>query len=37
VRAGEIRFSSPTMELSHSWEQRMPDLRDAIANALESS
>jgi flagellar biosynthesis/type III secretory pathway protein FliH len=34
---GEIRFSSPTMELSHSWEQHMPDLRDAIAAALEPS
>ncbi|MFN0251419.1 MAG: hypothetical protein ACKV2T_31375 [Kofleriaceae bacterium] len=32
---GDIRFSSPTMELVHSWDQRMSDLRDAIAAALE--
>lgn len=37
MRAGDIRFSSPTMELAHSWDQRLPDLRDAIANALEQS
>jgi flagellar biosynthesis/type III secretory pathway protein FliH len=37
MRPGDIRFSSPTMELAHSWDQRMPDLRDAIASALESS
>lgn len=36
MRAGELRFSSPTMELAHSWDDRLPDLRDAIANALES-
>lgn len=37
MRAGDIRFSSSTMELSHSWDQRLPDLRDAIANALEQA
>lgn len=37
VRPGEIRFSSPTMELTHNWDQCLPDLRDAIAAALESS
>jgi flagellar biosynthesis/type III secretory pathway protein FliH len=37
LSAGEIRFSSATMELSHSWDQRLPDLRDAIASALESA
>ena len=37
ARPGEIRFSAPTMELSHGWEQCLPDLRDAIAAALESS
>jgi flagellar biosynthesis/type III secretory pathway protein FliH len=36
MRDGDIRFSSPTMELAHSWNDRLPDLRDAIANALES-
>lgn len=35
--AGEIRFSSSTMELAHSWDDHLPDLRDAIANALEQS
>lgn len=33
---GDIRLSSSTMELSHSWDQRMSDLRDTIASALES-
>jgi flagellar biosynthesis/type III secretory pathway protein FliH len=37
MRAGDLRFSSSTMELAHSWDQRMPDLRDAIASALEST
>lgn len=35
MRAGDLRFSSPTMELSHSWDQSLADLRDVIANALE--
>ncbi len=37
MRPGDIRFSSSTMELSHSWDAQLPDLRDAIAAALESS
>lgn len=35
MHEGDIRFSSSTMELAHDWDQRMTDLRDAIAAALE--
>ena len=37
LRTGDLRLSSPTMEIAHGWDARLGDLRDAIANALEQS
>lgn len=36
MSAGDIRLSSPTLELSHGWDQHLPELREAIAAALET-
>ena len=37
MRSGDLRLSSTTLELSHSWDTKLPALRDAIAAALESA
>ncbi|CAN5919212.1 hypothetical protein BH11MYX2_BH11MYX2_13390 [soil metagenome] len=33
----DVRLSSATRELSHAWDQKLPELREAIAVALESA
>lgn len=37
LAAGVMRVSSPGLELTHSWEQRLVELREAIAAAVEVS
>lgn len=37
IARGDIAIRNAGFELSHSWEARLPDLRDAIARALESA
>ena len=37
LRAGDLRLSSATLELSHQWDTRLGELREAIAAALESA
>jgi hypothetical protein len=35
MRKGDIRLSSSTRELAHSWDAKIIDLREALASALE--
>ncbi|HEY4175537.1 MAG TPA: hypothetical protein VGM90_01835 [Kofleriaceae bacterium] len=37
MKKGDVRLSSATRELSHTWDQKLPALREAIASALESA
>ncbi|HEY4055508.1 MAG TPA: hypothetical protein VGM39_02830 [Kofleriaceae bacterium] len=36
MKKGDVRLSSATRELSHQWDVKFPELREAIATALES-
>ncbi|MEJ7603814.1 MAG: hypothetical protein WKG01_38365 [Kofleriaceae bacterium] len=37
IARGEIRIQNAGFELAHRWDSRLPELRDAIATALEAA
>ena len=37
IARGELRIQNAGFELAHRWDSRLPELRDAIASALEAA